>query len=165
LRLDPSLTCFHNARPECSSVLLKGIPVNRAELQQLAEDRIFDAEALLANGRWSGAYYLAGYAVECGLKSCVLSHILNTGAIFLDRKFSEKCWTHSLEGLLKLAGLEAFLGIDVAANPTLGLNWLTVESWNEFSRYQQTSEFHARRLFAAVTDHASGVMTWIRGRW
>ena len=36
-------------------------------MQQLAEDRILDAASLLAVGRWSGAYYLAGYAVECGL--------------------------------------------------------------------------------------------------
>ncbi len=29
-----------------------------------------DAEVLLDAGQWSGAYYLAGYAVECGLKAC-----------------------------------------------------------------------------------------------
>jgi hypothetical protein len=37
--------------------------LNRAELRQLAEDRVLDARALLKEGRWSGAYYLAGYAV------------------------------------------------------------------------------------------------------
>ena len=38
--------------------------VNRLELRQLAQDRLQDAAVLLAAGRWSGAYYLAGYAVE-----------------------------------------------------------------------------------------------------
>jgi hypothetical protein len=44
----------------------------RPEWQQLAEDRILDAQTHLdpAVGRWSGAYYLVGYAIECGLNSC-----------------------------------------------------------------------------------------------
>jgi hypothetical protein len=45
-----------------------GNAVNKDELRQLAQDRILDAKALLAARRWSGAYYLAGYAVECALK-------------------------------------------------------------------------------------------------
>jgi HEPN domain-containing protein len=40
-------------------------------LQQLADDRVLDAEALLNAGRWSGAYYVSGYAVECALKACI----------------------------------------------------------------------------------------------
>lgn len=60
--------------------------MNRIELQQLASDRILDAEALLAARRWSGAYYLGGYAVECGLKSCVLAYVERTGIIFQNRK-------------------------------------------------------------------------------
>ena len=44
----------------------------RAEWQQLAEDRILDAQAHLAVARWSAAYYLIGYAVECGLNSKLL---------------------------------------------------------------------------------------------
>ncbi len=43
--------------------------MNRAELQRLAKDRLLDAKALFAARRWSGAYYLAGYAVECALKA------------------------------------------------------------------------------------------------
>jgi HEPN domain-containing protein len=41
------------------------------ELRQLAEERLLDAAALLAARRWAGAYYLAGHAVECGLKACI----------------------------------------------------------------------------------------------
>jgi len=46
--------------------------MDRAQLHQLADDRIRDARALLAAKRWSGAYYLAGYAVECMLKTLIL---------------------------------------------------------------------------------------------
>jgi hypothetical protein len=93
--------------------------VNRAELRQLAEDRALDAGALLAASRWSGAYYLAGYAVECGLKACILAYVEATGAIFQDKKFAEKCWTHDLDVLLGLANLKTALGVDAAANLAL----------------------------------------------
>ena len=43
--------------------------MNRRDLQQLADDRVLDAEALLNAGRWAAAYYLSGYAVECALKA------------------------------------------------------------------------------------------------
>ena len=45
--------------------------MNRTDLQLLADDRLADAEILLANGRFGAAYYLAGYAVECALKACI----------------------------------------------------------------------------------------------
>ncbi|NJR43126.1 MAG: HEPN domain-containing protein, partial [Akkermansiaceae bacterium] len=49
--------------------------MNQAELRRLAEERVRDAEALLAGGRWEFAYYSAGYAVECALKSCLLARM------------------------------------------------------------------------------------------
>jgi HEPN domain-containing protein len=45
--------------------------MNRTDLQNLAEERLGDAEVLLASNRYSGAYYIVGYAVECGLKACI----------------------------------------------------------------------------------------------
>jgi hypothetical protein len=39
----------------------------------MAGERVRDAAALLKARRWSAAYYLAGYAAECGLKACVVS--------------------------------------------------------------------------------------------
>src|ERR1700683_3672914 len=104
--------------------------MNRAELQQLAEDRILDAQALLAAQRWSGAYYLAGYAVECGLKSCVLAYVIDSGVIFQDKKYAEKCWIHNIEDLVRLAELEVAQGIDIAGNPALAKNWVTVGFWS-----------------------------------
>jgi hypothetical protein len=77
--------------------------VNKEELRQLGQERILDAKALLAARRWSGAYYLAGYAVECALKACVLGFVEKTGVIFEDRKYAERCCTHDLEDLPQLA--------------------------------------------------------------
>jgi len=45
--------------------------VNRTDLQLLAETRLDEAQALLIASRWSGAYYLVGYAVECAFKACI----------------------------------------------------------------------------------------------
>lgn len=45
--------------------------MNRTYLQALAKERVKDAKSLLGRKRWSAAYYLAGYAVEVGLKACV----------------------------------------------------------------------------------------------
>jgi hypothetical protein len=48
-----------------------GATVNRVEPQRLAKERISDAKVLLGARHWVGAYYLAGYAVECALKACI----------------------------------------------------------------------------------------------
>jgi hypothetical protein len=49
----------------------ESICVNRTDFQELADVRIGEAEVLVAQGKWDGAYYLAGYAVECALKACI----------------------------------------------------------------------------------------------
>lgn len=140
--------------------------MTRADWQQLAEERAKDAQALLAVSQWSGAYYLGGYAVECGLKSCVLVHVVGAPElIFLDKRFSEKCWTHDLEDLVELAGLSAVLDAAVAGNPTLDLNRRLVSAWSEQDRYRMKTELQARELVAAVTDSGNGVLPWIKGRW
>jgi HEPN domain-containing protein len=38
--------------------------IGHVELLQIAEERLKDAEALLAAGRYDGAVYLGGYVVE-----------------------------------------------------------------------------------------------------
>ena len=140
----------------------------RAEWQQLAEDRILDAQALLVVGvdRWSAAYYLIGYAVECGLKSCVVRRVTaHPEVIYEDRKFSNDAWTHDLESLLVVADIKADRDNDAAANLALYQNWQQVKDWNERSRYEQKTQAMAQRLFEAVTDPHNGVMQWIRARW
>jgi hypothetical protein len=131
----------------------------------MAEDRILDAACLLAGGRPSGAYYLAGYAVECGLKACIMAHVEAAGAIFQDKKFSEKCWTHDLEELLKLANLKPTMDADVARNAALYANWGLANDWKETSRYEQRTQHEAQALFNAIDINSDGVLQWIRKHW
>jgi len=140
--------------------------VNRLEFQAMAEERIVDARVLLAGGQWSAAYYLAGYAVECGLKACIVKRVeAAAGVIFEDRKFSDKCWTHSIDELIKLAEVHIAHKADIATNPNLKKNWSIACAWNEQSRYRMTPQDEAEKLFGAVTDPTNGVMSWVRARW
>ena len=89
----------------------------------------------------------------------------NADVIFRERKFSDNCWTHNIEELVRLAGLRSALDLDMAANRQLGINWIYATQWKEISRYQTATEFNARRLYQAVADAADGVLPWIRTRW
>jgi len=163
-----STFAHQRSKDEPSSSVVRAIAVNRAELQQLAEDRLLDAQALLAARRWSGAYYVAGYAVECALKACVLHHVQKTGMIFRDRKYLrslEDCWTHELDKLVGLAGLTVELGLAIAANPTLGGYWGIAKDWTETSRYQQRTETEARLLHEAIAHDPDEVLRWTRIHW
>lgn len=139
--------------------------MNRAELQQLSHERIDDAAVLLAANRWSAAYYLAGYALECALKSCILSRVERTGIIFEDKKFVEKCWTHDLDELVEQADLMKSLGLDISANPQIGANWSIAKDWSVDSRYNATTQSRAEELFNAISDTPDGVLQWVKNYW
>jgi hypothetical protein len=138
--------------------------VNKAELQQLARDRLRDAKALLAAKRWACAYYVAGYAVECGLKACIISHLMKTDE-FPEKRFSEQCWTHNLVQLVALAGLQAAFDADKAADPDLRSCWGTVKDWSEVTRYVRKTKAEALALYRAIIEPKHGVFRWIRSHW
>ncbi len=102
--------------------------MNRADLQRLAKERLRDTKALLAARRWSGAYYLAGYAVECALKARIAKKM--KAEEFPDKPLADRCWTHDVERLMAVAGLEPDLEAAMAADPFLAENWATVTDWN-----------------------------------
>jgi HEPN domain-containing protein len=144
------------------------VGVDRKRLQTLAKTRLKDAKALLGRKRWSGAYYLCGYAVECGLKSCLLRHLGESGSVFGDPNYLKKlieCWTHDLGKLVTLAGLEADFGVARGANPALASFWTTVKDWKETSRYDDKTEDDAKELYEAVSHKPDGVFQWLQTRW
>jgi HEPN domain-containing protein len=127
-----------------------------------------DAESLLRASRWPAAYYLAGYAVECALKSCVLRHVHDTGAIFSSGDYLKdlsKCWTHDFVLLLKLAGLTAVHGVALGANPAFRAYWEVAEDWEETSRYEEKTEAEAKALYEAIAHNPDGVFAWIQQYW
>jgi HEPN domain-containing protein len=138
--------------------------VNKSDLQRITKERILDARSLLDNGRWSAAYYLAGYAVECGLKACIIVHLMQTDQ-FPEKRFSEQCWTHNLAQLLGLAGLKAALDADAVLNHDLLFNWEVVKDRNESSRYARKTRTDAQELYDAITERKHGVLPWIKSHW
>ncbi len=159
----PASIAFRSAKT--LSCQFRSNRLNRTELQQLSQDRLLDAAALIAASRWSGAYYLAGYAVECALEAAVLRYVEQTGIIFEDKKFAEKCWTHDLEVLVRMADLEVTRGNDISTNTQLGTNWLIAKDWNELFRYRNSTQNQAQSLYNAVSDPTNGVLQWIKLHW
>jgi HEPN domain-containing protein len=88
--------------------------MNRNDFQQLSELRLKEAKALLAAGFPEGAYYLAGYAVECALKACIARKTQEFD--FPEKKRVNDSHTHDLGKLLVLAGLSEDLQLGFTAN-------------------------------------------------
>jgi len=168
--VDPQISCrgsplWYNPVDSTKLPVSRDLRLNRTELQQLSSERIEDTQALLAASRWPGAYYLAGYSLECALKSCVLAYVERTGIIFQDRKFAEKCWTHDLEELVKRADLTAERDKAAGTIPDLGKNWLIAKDWTEASRYKMSTQLQAERLFNAINHNTDGVLQWVKTFW
>jgi len=133
--------------------------MNRNNLQELAEIRLRESKALLSTGCPEGAYYLAGYAVECALKACIAKRTREHD--FPDQKLANASYTHRLGDLLQLAQLQDALQSD----PAMKNNWDIVRTWSELSRYQRKSLSDATELLAAVENPAGGILPWVRKRW
>jgi HEPN domain-containing protein len=133
--------------------------VTRTDLQKLANLRIEEAEALLKARKYSGAYYLAGYAVECALKACIAKKTKRHD--WPNKDLVSKCFTHDIERLLDLAGLKPLLPSD----PAFQINWGIVKDWSEQDRYEQKSRAEALALYNAITDPTHGVLPWIKTHW
>ncbi len=139
----------------------------------MAEERIRDAKALLDGGRWEFAYYVAGYAVECALKSCLLARMIHTAWVFEEKWNARECLTHDFGELIRLAGLTDELNNQLAASAAGGGSaggafaghWGTVAQWKVGSRYQSRTEAEARALYDAITHNPDGVLLWIRNYW
>ena len=137
--------------------------MNRADLQQIAGIRLQDARLLLANNRYEGAYYIIGYAVECGLKACIARQTRRSD--FPDRKTVNESYSHNLEQLVRVAGLQRPLRQEASADRAFEVNWSLVKDWSEESRYQRRSQREAEDLYKTVADRQHGVLRWIRRHW
>ena len=134
--------------------------MDEAHWTRLAQERVADAQLLLKAGQWPAAYYLAGYAVECRLKACIVQRIrTDPGIVFDTRKFAEQIWTHDVTALATQAGLENKIAGET--NQRFISNWLLVKKWNESSRYGFASNAQANDLVLAITEPIVGVLAWI----
>src|SRR5262245_20384518 len=76
--------------------------MTRSDLKRLSRMRLRDAKMLLDGRQYDGAYYLCGYAVECGLKACIAKSARRFQ--FPDLDFVKSCYSHSFKALVTAAG-------------------------------------------------------------
>jgi HEPN domain-containing protein len=133
------------------------------DLKTLAELRLADAKVLYRSKRYSGAYYLAGYSVECGLKAVIAAEFRQ--GVIPQKRFVDKVHTHDIVQLLKLSGLEPHLRRDMRGSTELQAAWAIVSSWSESSRYDVVDQFRATAMVNAVGHSRFGVLTWLKLHW
>jgi HEPN domain-containing protein len=105
--------------------------ITQSDLQNNAEERLKDAEALLAAGRYDGAIYLGGYVVELSLKSRICTVLNWKGFPQTRSEFQnyQSFKTHNLDVLLALAGVEEKVKTAYLAE------WSAVATWDPEARY------------------------------
>ena len=134
---------------------------DRATFRQLAEQRLAEAELLLANGFWSGAYYLAGYALECALKARIASSFRENEIPELRRV--QRIYSHDLSALLDISGLEDELEAAIKADVELRKYWTIATEWSEQARYQIWTQELASAMLEAVSGE-QGLVRWLLNR-
>jgi HEPN domain-containing protein len=139
------------------------VSVNRKELQALSRVRLREARALAELGMSDGAYYLAGYCIECALKACIAKATVRHA--FPDKKKADLSYTHSLKVLVAVANLEKALVEELKRDDVFRNYWDLVQSWSEHSRYNTTPAETARKLVEAVGDRNRGIFRWIKLHW
>jgi HEPN domain-containing protein len=137
--------------------------MNRSDLQKLANARIREAKILFAAGEYSGAYCLAGYAVECALKACIAKATQLHD--FPDKDRVNKSYSHDLSGLIKIAEIYDDLKLDMRSDPALEEDWIVVKDWSEQSRYEMCDAKQAGELLDAIERDLKGVLPWIQSHW
>jgi hypothetical protein len=153
-----------DSKPRVSSTEHRGATLpSSADLKVLTSARIREAKTLLDAHEWSGAYYLVGYAIECGLKARITKTYRKYQLV--DPKVGKGIYTHNLIQLIGFANLTSQLAADMRTDPVFAVQWGIVKDWNESSRYSIWSESDARELYEAVKKPTHGVLRWLKQYW
>ena len=119
--------------------MAKGGPNGVSDLSKAAKHRRDDAQALFDAGRWRGSMYVAGYSVECLLKTKLMQKFRCVHLGELDEELERRgmlggsatVFTHQLGKLLILTGGWARLRRNAAA----WRSFLEVNFWTPAWRY------------------------------
>lgn len=132
--------------------------LNRRALQRLSRQRLRESKVLFQSGQWSGAYYLAGYALECALKARIAGRTRRHD-FPLSPRVAARIHVHDLESLLIAAGLPAM------PERLRETHWRTVLEWSVDSRYQESVDRIAARDLIQALVGKEGVLPWVRKHW
>jgi hypothetical protein len=134
-----------------------------ADFRTLANMRAREALFLLRGSQWSGAYYLAGYAIECAFKAYLAKEFRSW--CMPDKNKVTKAHIHNLLELAGQCNLAGLMDAHALSDPVFSTNWATVKDWSEESRYRIWTEIRATDMCRAVNDRNHGVLAWVKSRW
>lgn len=138
--------------------------MNKTDLEKLVDIRIEESKILLNNKKSQGAYYLAGYALECAIKACISKQVKEFD--FPNKKLAEKSHKHDLFDLIGVAGLKQKLNENEEQDQDFKLNWAVVKDWSVESRYDHNiNQKKAEDIYYAITEENSGVLQWLKIHW
>jgi len=138
--------------------------MNKIDLEELVDIRLNEAKNLLESNHYHGAYYLAGYALECALKVCISKQVNQYD--FPNKQLATKSHTHNLADLVGVAGLKIELKEKVQEDENFALNWAVSKDWSESSRYDcNIDKIKAKDFLNAIENNESGVLKWLKMHW
>jgi hypothetical protein len=137
--------------------------MNRTDLQKLSRLRIQEARGLFRMRLYSGAYYLAGYSVECALKACIAKKTEKFE--FPNKARVLKSYVHKPSELFEVAELASLFESARRNNAKLQASWGVVNNWSEQSRYTIWNRADANAMIDAVGKLQDGVLPWIKLHW
>jgi hypothetical protein len=132
------------------------------ELRTLAEMRRSEALALYEKDLFSGAYYLAGYAIELALKACIC-RMFNAEAI-PDKGFVNSIYTHRLTDLIEIANMKKLVENN-KKDTTFEAFWGVVVNWSSEARYEIITQKQCAAMIAAAFHEKGGIYPWIKSHW
>ena len=109
---------------------------------------------LLIALHYSGAYYLAGYAVELGLKAVLTGDLASHS--MPNKTEVTQAHIHDLRGLARQCGLGP------ESDATISVAWnVVVSDWGPDSRYR----FHSKPGAEQMVESAEEVLAWLTPFW
>ena len=146
---------------------------NPEEIRKIANQRLEEAEILLENNMFNGAFYLAGYSVELYLKAkiCEVFNIPNLFnfdddcVIYKIGRIKKLTFTHDLNELILLSGLHYKIintkkdSAEFSANISFIL-----EKWDSNVRYRKQGYIkkeQLKQIISFLNDKEKGLLQWI----
>jgi HEPN domain len=137
--------------------------MDRGKLQELSKAKFADAKLLCEAGSYSNAYYLAGYAVELGIKAIIARRF--KADTIPDKAFVQETYSHNLQKLIELTGLAKGFRADLKRSADFNSNWGVAIQWTESVRYEIIDASEAQSLINAIGDAETGILQWLMRHW
>jgi len=139
--------------------------MNSSDFQKLSAIRLEEARVLLRNKQYAGAYYLAGYSIECALKACIAAKTKATDSPPKPDTVRDY-YRHDLVALLRAAELKDKLDAQCRSSKKFEANWYAVTDWTEQIRYETNVDSkRARAMLRAIGDSRNGFLKWMKSYW